>query len=110
MFTINQFIMFNVIVQFIAIAITYLVVMWYTYMQVEVWGFPKFLQFKPFICRTCYTFWTLVVVYTITLLIGMTYTAIGGYALAVLNAIAMKVDQRRRTITVEEFENKVKTN
>lgn len=94
---------FNTIAQILAIAVIYLIVMWWAYMQTERWGLPSFLQFKPFSCRTCLTFWTLIAAYTTTLLIGMTYTAIGGYILAILNAIAMKVDQKQKTVDVNSY-------
>lgn len=94
---------FNTIAQILAIAVIFLIVMWWAYMQTERWGLPSFLQFKPFSCRTCLTFWTLIAAYTTTLLIGMTYTAIGGYILAVLNAIAMKVDQKQKTVDVNNY-------
>lgn len=94
---------FNTIAQILAIAVIFLIVMWWAYMQTERWGLPSFLQFKPFSCRTCLTFWTLIAAYTTTLLIGMTYTAIGGYILAILNAIAMKVDQKQKTVDVNNY-------
>lgn len=94
---------FNTIAQIVAILVIYLIVMWYAHMQTERWGLPTFLQFKPFICKTCLSFWTLIAAYTTTLLIGMTYTAIGGYILAILNAIAMKIDQKNKTIDVNNY-------
>lgn len=94
---------FNTIAQIVAILVIYLIVMWYAHMQTERWGLPTFLQFKPFICKTCLSFWSLIAAYTTTLLIGMTYTAIGGYILAILNAIAMKVDQKNKTIDVNNY-------
>lgn len=94
---------FNTIAQILAIAVIFIIVMWWAYMQTERWGLPSFLQFKPFSCRTCLTFWTLIAAYTTTLLIGMTYTAIGGYILAILNAIAMKVDQKQKTVDVNNY-------
>ena len=94
--------MLNTIAQILAIAVIYLFVMWWAHMQTERWGLPSFLQFRPFICKTCLSFWTLIAAYTTALLIGMPYTAIGGYILAILNAIAMKVDQRNKTIKIDE--------
>lgn len=101
---------FNTIAQIVAILVIYLIVMWYAHMQTERWGLPTFLQFKPFICKTCLSFWTLIAAYTTTLLIGMIYTAIGGYILAILNAIAMKVDQKNKTIDVNSYHLEEKEN
>ena len=94
--------MINTIAQILAIAVIYLFVMWWAHMQTERWGLPSFLQFRPFICKTCLSFWTLIAAYTTAWLIGMPYTAIGGYILAILNAIAMKVDQRNKTVKIDE--------
>lgn len=90
---------FEIIEQFVAMFITFLFVNWLVYMVTERWGLPKWLQYRPFVCRTCCTFWTLIGVGVIYALSGMTITAIGLAILAVLNAIAMKVDQKKKTIS-----------
>lgn len=75
------------------------ITVWFTYRATEVWGLPKFLDYKPFNCWTCLTFWTLTAIYgAIWLVFGYSITGIGGIILAVLNAIAMKINEKNKTI------------
>lgn len=95
--------MIDIVLQFAAILITFLLVNWLTYMITEKWGLPKFLNYPPFSCWTCSCFWTLITVGIIYALVGMTITAIGLAIMAVLNAIAMMVNQKRKTIDVNNY-------
>lgn len=67
-------------------------------------NYPEWLNYKPFNCETCCTFWTLLTVYlTLGLSFKIYITLIGGIILAVLNAIAMYVDQMNKTIKIEDI-------
>ena len=91
-----------IIIQILIIFVVFIPVSWLAYMITEVWGLPKWLQYKPFICRTCLTFWTLLAIYVaIGLIFGANVTLWGGIALTVLNAIAMWINQKNKTIKVE---------
>lgn len=72
-------------------------------------NYPKWLDYQPLNCQMCCTFWSLIVIY---LVIGLVFqwwwTMIGGMALAVLNAIAMKIDQKNKTIKVEDYDNYIR--
>lgn len=71
----------------------------------EVEGLPQWLQYKPWICRLCLTFWSLVAVY-LTIWFGFQCLYIGtvGIALAIMNALAMWIDQKNNTIKIEDFD------
>ena len=67
--------------------------------------YPKWLDYQPFNCSVCCTFWSLLVIYlTVGLVFNLWWTMIGGMILAVLNAIAMWVNQKNRTVSITDFE------
>lgn len=93
--------MFIQILQVILILAIFLPVKWLTYQITDVWGLPVWLNYKPFSCYLCLTFWSLLAVYlTVGLVFQIYTTLIGGIVLAVLNAVAMYVDQRNKTIKI----------
>lgn len=87
------------IFEFMAVVIIFLIINYGAYWITEVKGLPIWLQYKPFECRMCLTFWSLIGVYSAIwasfscLIIGVV-----GILLAILNAIAMYIDQRNKTI------------
>lgn len=89
------------IIQVILILLIFIITRYLTYKITEEWGLPKWLQYKPFICEVCLTFWSLLGIYiSIGLIFGLWITLIGGIILAILNAIAMKVHQKNNTVKV----------
>ena len=69
-------------------------------------NYPKWLDYRPWNCQQCCTFWSLLVIYlTVGLVFNLWWTMIGGMILSLLNAIAMKVDQKNKTIKIEDYEN-----
>lgn len=93
----------NVVGQLLAMLVIFLITKYLTYNITEVWGLPKWLQYKPFICDTCLTFWSLVAIYTTLLIIGYTWLGVSGLIMAVLNAIAMYINQKRKTVDVNNY-------
>ena len=94
----------KMILQIFLILVIFIAVSWYSHMQVERWGLPSFLQYRPFNCKICLTFWLLMAVYGAAwLILGFKITAIGGWIMAILNAIAMKVDQKQKTVDVNNY-------
>lgn len=93
----------NAVGQLLAMLVIFLGTKYMTYNITEVWGLPKWLQYKPFVCNTCLTFWSLVAIYATLLIIGYTWLGISGLIMAVLNAIAMYIDQRKKTVDVNEY-------
>ena len=71
------------------------------YWLTEVRGLPDWLQYKPWICRLCLTFWSLMGVY-IAIWVSFSCLVIGiaGILLAIMNALAMWIDQKNKTIKI----------
>ena len=89
------------LIQFIVVVIIFLIINYGVYWITEVKGLPIWLQYKPFECRMCLTFWSLIGVYSAIwasfscLIIGVV-----GILLAILNAVAMYIDQKNKTIKI----------
>jgi hypothetical protein len=93
--------MFIEIAQVVLILALFIPIRWFTWKITEVWGLPEWLDYKPFNCKLCLTFWSLLAAYLSIGLIFQAYiTLIGGIVLAILNAIAMWIDQRNKTIKI----------
>ena len=91
------------IFEFMAVIIIFLIVSYGAYYLTEVKGLPIWLQYKPFECRMCLTFWSLIGVYiALGLSFSCLYLMIGGCILAILNAIAMYIDQRNKTVLIDD--------
>lgn len=89
------------IFEFILIFVIFFLVKWLTWKITEEWGLPDWLQYKPWICNLCATFWSLIVIYTaIWLSFSCLVIGIGGIILAILNSIAMWLHQKNNTIKV----------
>lgn len=88
----------NAIAQLLAMLVIFLGTKYLTYNITEVWGVPKWLDFRPWNCGLCSCFWSLVAIYTTLWIIGYQWLGISGLILAILNAIAMYIDQRKKTI------------
>lgn len=95
----------EVLIQFIAVGIIFFIVNYFTWRFTEKDNVPEFLDYKPFKCRLCLTFWLLVGIY---IAFGISFklwvVLIAGIILAGLNAIAMKVHQKNNTVRIEDFE------
>ena len=66
---------------------------------------PKCLNYPPFSCRTCLTFWLLLTCYiAAAFALSSWLIGISGTILAILNAIAMKVYQKNNTVSLNENE------
>lgn len=91
------------LLQIILVGALFLLVKMLTYKITDEWGLPKWLDYKPFNCYLCLTFWTLLAVYlTIGLIFNLKITLFVGIIIAVLNAIAMYIDQKNKTIKIDE--------
>ena len=100
--------MISILLQFIGIFIVFFATSYATWYVTERDLIPEFLDYKPFQCRTCLTFWSLVAIYLgMGLIFKLWICLIGGLVLAVLNAIAMIVHQKNNTISVKDYEDKV---
>ena len=85
--------------EFIFVFVIFFTVNYEAYYITEKRGLPDWLQYKPWICRLCLTFWSLVFIYSaIWLSFSCLYIGIIGNLLASMNALAMWIDQRNKTI------------
>lgn len=96
--------MFIQILQVILILAMFILIRWFAWKVTEVWGLPEWLQYKPWNCKLCLTLWSLLFSYlTVGLIFHLPITLYGGIALAILNALAMWIDQRNKTIRIEDL-------
>ena len=95
------------LIEFALIFGIFLPVKYLTYWLTEVKGLPEWLNYKPWICNLCLTFWSLLGIY---IAIGVSFscliTGIGGAIFAILNAIAMWVHQKNNTVSLEDYDKR----
>lgn len=89
--------------EFVIAFIMYFVIVYGAYYATEVKRLPEWLQFPPFECRKCLTFWSNFIV---GLVIGLSFslyiTMITVMVMAILTAISMHIDQKRKTISINK--------
>ena len=92
------------ILQILVTFIVFFLTAFISWLTTENWTMPLFLQYRPFSCRVCQNFWLNVFAYVgIYLAFGWKITLILGLILTVLNTIAQKVDQKRKTININNY-------
>lgn len=93
--------MFIQILQVILILAMFIPIRWFAWKVTEVWGLPVWLQYKPWNCKLCLTLWSLLFSYlTVGLIFHLPITLYGGITLAILNAFAMWINQKNKTIKI----------
>ena len=94
--------MFIEILQVILIFALFIPIKWICYKITEEWGLPTFLNYMPYSCRKCLSFWSLMAFYiSIGLIFHLYITMAVGAILTVLDVIAVIVDQKKKTIIVK---------
>lgn len=89
--------------QILLILIIFFPIRYTTYQVTDVWGLPEWLNYKPWNCYLCLTFWTLLFIYlSVGLIFNLKITLFGGILLTVMNALAMWIDQKHKTIKIED--------
>lgn len=89
--------------QLLAMLVIFLATKYLTFNITEVWGLPRWLNYKPFNCNLCLTFWTLVTIYTTLWIVGYNWLGISGLIMAALNALAMYINQRKNTESINNY-------
>lgn len=90
-----------IFIQFVLMTLAFFIIKYCAYVATEEIGMPRWLNFKPFNCNKCLSTWTLAGVYTVLgLSFDWYYLMIGGIILAILNGIAMWIDQKDKTIII----------
>ena len=97
--------MINTLLQLILVVTLFGLIKYLVYKWVNQPNYPEWLAYPPFNCLVCASFWTLLAVYAaIGIVFHFWWTMGAGILLAILNAIAMKVDEKNKTISVEEWQ------
>lgn len=65
---------------------------------------PKFLNYKPFNCVKCCTFWTSIFVFSTIFFLNLNATAIIGILLTTLDAIAQTINEKEKTISLKDYD------
>lgn len=92
------------LLQFAGVLLIFLIISYFTWWFTEKDNVPEFLEYQPFSCRLCLTYWLLTGIYVaIGVSFNLWIVLIAGVLLAGLNAIAMKVNQKNKTIKIEDF-------
>ena len=93
--------MFIQILQLILVLALFFPIKWVCYEITEVWGLPTFLDYMPWVCRKCLSFWSLISVYLAIGFIFQLYITLGvGVLLTILDTIAVIIDQKKKTIKI----------
>ena len=94
-----------ILLQFIIVVVLFFSVgylSWWFTEDKDIGHIPEFLNFRPFICRKCLTFWLLVGIYVA---LGISFelwvVLVAGAVLAILNAIAMTINEKNKTVKIE---------
>lgn len=89
------------ILQTILVLIIFFPIKWLCYKITEEWGLPEWLQYKPYVCRKCLSFWSLMALFLSSgLLCHLWITMAVGLILTILDTVAVIVDQRNKTIKI----------
>lgn len=87
--------------ELLLVLVLFLPTKWICWKITEVWGLPTFLDYMPYSCRKCLSFWSLTALFLVCgLLLHLWITMAVGCVLTVLDTIAVIVDQRKKTMKV----------
>lgn len=93
--------MFIQILQLVLVLALFFPIKWLCWKITEVWGLPTFLDYMPWVCRKCLSFWSLISIYIAIGLVFQLYITLGvGVLLTILDTIAVIVDQKKKTIKI----------
>ena len=72
------------------------------------WEPPIWLRYRPWECYKCLSFWSLTALYLVCGLILQLWIAMGvGLAITVLDTIAYIIEQRNKTVKIEDETNEM---
>lgn len=96
--------MFIQILQVVAVLALFFPVKWLCWKITEVWGLPEWLRYKPWECRKCLSFWLLMTLFICSgVLCHLWITMAVGAILTILDTIAVIIDQKNKTIKIEDI-------
>lgn len=93
------------LIQFVLVLVIFLAVSYAAWYVTEKDKVPIYLDYKPFQCRLCLTTWALAAIY---IALGVSFhlwiLLIVGLIVTVLNAIALIINQKEKTISLSDFD------
>lgn len=93
------------LIQFVLVLVIFLAVSYAAWYVTEKDKVPIYLDYKPFQCRLCLTTWSLAAIY---IALGVSFhlwiLLIVGLIITVLNAIALIINQKEKTISLSDFD------
>lgn len=96
--------MFIEILQLLLVLALFFPMKWLCYEITEKWGLPIWLDYMPWVCRKCLSFWSLMALFIVCgLVFHLWITMAVGAILTALDTIAVIVDQRNKTIKIEDI-------
>lgn len=96
--------MIQTIIEILLIPTIFLIVTGICYWLIEYNHIPRWLQWKPWNCEKCLSTWSLIGVGISFLLIDFIITGLGLIVMGILNGIARQIDEKNKTITIEEYD------
>lgn len=96
------------IIEVLLVLIIFFPTKWFAWKITEVWGLPQWLDYQPYSCKKCLTFWLLTALFlSCGLLCHLWITMAVGGLITALDTIAVIVDQRKKTVSA--YDNDIKS-
>ncbi len=90
--------------ELILVLAVFIITKYMTYKTTEEWGLPRFLDYRPYSCQRCLTFWTLTSIYlTCGLILHLWITMAVGLVLTILDTIAFSIHIKENTVSVNDM-------
>lgn len=93
--------MFIQILELVIVLAIFFPTKWLCWKITEQWGLPQWLEYQPWVCKKCLTFWSLMALYIACgLVLHLYITMVVGAILTILDTIAVIIDQKKKTIKI----------
>ena len=89
----------------LAILIIFFGIKWLIFQFTDKKGLPDFLQYKPFVCYKCCSFWVLNFIYGVAIWITGEWGFLIGNGLAFLDGLAKFIDEKYNIIDIKDIED-----
>lgn len=91
--------MMDILIVAITVAV-YFTLKYFNHLMIEKGKIPKFLDYRPFNCELCSTFWYSLGVF-LTLGLTVDWVFLIGVILAAMDAAAQKIEEKNKTIEIK---------
>lgn len=94
------------VLQTILVLIIFIITKYLAWKVTEEDRIPMFLHYEPYICYRCASFWSLMALFAACgLLCHLWVTMAVGGVLTVLDTIAVVIDQKNKTVKIENYDD-----